>query len=151
MRILLALAMLSLSCTKEPESWPITEADEYAVYQALLDLDRMSALVGATIDSQTSVVDFMGIGPNELEGFDLIAFDAFRRANATSRKIDPTRLRRKPNEHSSSYSFSRVGFDSRGMHAVVTASNGVSGNIFALVRTVDGRWAVTRSRMLWIS
>lgn len=162
-RTLLGFIVVSLSCCAKPSpesaSYAVTEEDEYAIYRAIIDLDAASYPgVSATVDAAVSQERVEGLAHIEApKGFDPAALADFNRARVGTKRLEAARLSRSANGDTMNvkYTFMRIGFDGRGITAVTYGSKLMEGqgrgNLYSLARTVDGKWAVTRIRMIWTS
>jgi hypothetical protein len=123
--------------------------------RAVLDYSRWDELgLGVTVEPDTSPATFASVlsGAQQPSGVDAQALAAFRRDKGTKKRVDVSRLSRPTDAGAGQvvhYTFSAIGFDARRERAVVAVSTEGGGSLIALVRTIEGNWALTRTVPLW--
>lgn len=154
-RFLLSLLLTMLGCSARPTTYPVTEEDSYAVYRAILLLNRERHLgVSLEVNSvqyTSSVWDSPELA--SIDGFNPAALSAFHARSPVGAPVDITRLKVRSDGGTSAlrFAFAQVAFDPTGRHAVTVVSVAGGGeSLVALTRTWDGGWAVVAQRLLAI-
>lgn len=151
--VFLCLALSACANKASPSTFPVTEADEYGVYEAMLKLDRTEPVSDELLSDAVLATDTRSDRLRSV--FNREALAALQAAKPPAgQRVDLKRLHVELSVSDGGFSrrLAPVRFDSTGRFAMSGMKSLMMGRqvllLVAAERTVDGHWGLTGTQVL---